>query len=263
MNRISVVIITKNEEENLSRCLDSVRWADEIIVVDSKSTDRTLEIAEQYGAKIFRPEWRGFGPAKQEGVRRAGGDWILSIDADEVVAPELAQEIKAVTLTDDGIIGYYMPRRTQFLGRWINHCGWYPGWVLRLFRKDSGDFDDALVHEKVIVKGNTARLKHDLLHYSFPTIDVYLEKQWEYAELGAQQAFRGGRRSGALAVVVRPLASFVKHYVLKRGFLDGIEGFLISALAAYYVMVKYAKLRNLAQQSKPMALEETNTDADN
>jgi len=249
MSRLSAVIITLNEEANLPRCLESVKWADEIVVVDSESTDRTIDIAREYRAVIHRPEWRGFGPAKREGVDKAAGEWILSIDADEEVTPELADEISEALNSGSDISGYYVPRRTQFLGRWIYHCGWYPDPVLRLFRKADGNFDDSPVHEQVVVKGKTGRLKRDLLHYSYPTLDSYFDKFNRYTGMAARKAFDQGRRAGVWDITVRPLACFVKHYFLKRGFLDGLEGLIISVLSACHVLTKYAKLRDLARRS--------------
>jgi glycosyltransferase involved in cell wall biosynthesis len=248
MSKLSVVIIARNEEANLPRCLDSVSWADEIVVVDNESTDRTLDIARQYGAKDFQSAWRGFGATKREGVNKATGEWILSIDADEVVPPELADEIRSALQNTDKIAGYYMPRRTSFLGRWIYHCGWYPDPVLRLFRKESGNFDESVVHEKVEIEGPTARLHNDLLHYSYPTLDSYFDKFNRYTRLAAEEAHRRGDRAGAYDIIVRPAACFVKHYFLRRGFLDGLEGLMISALSACYVLAKYAKLRDLARR---------------
>ncbi|MCX6834210.1 MAG: glycosyltransferase family 2 protein, partial [candidate division Zixibacteria bacterium] len=163
MKKLSVVIIACNEEASLPRCLESVRWAEEIIVGDSGSSDRTVEVARDLGAKLFSYEWRGFGPAKQGAVDRAEGEWILSLDADEEVTPELAMEIRTVLGRDDHNAGYYLPRRTEFLGRWMLHGGWYPDHVLRLFRKDRGSFTSAMVHETVIVDGPTVRLSNDLL----------------------------------------------------------------------------------------------------
>lgn len=248
MSRLSVVIITLNEGTNIRRCLESVKWADEIVIVDSQSTDRTLEIAGEYGAVIHRPEWRGFGPAKREGVGRATGEWILSIDADEEVTPELADEIKDAIVSSEGIAGYFMPRRTQFLGRWIYHCGWYPDPVLRLFRKSEGNFDSAPVHEKVQLNGKTGRLRQDLLHYSYPTLDSYFDKFNRYTRLAAEKALRDGRSAGAWDILVRPAACFVKHYFIKRGFMDGLEGLIISVLSSCHVLTKYVKLRDMARR---------------
>jgi len=245
---ISVVVITKNEEQNIGRCLESVKWADEIILVDSQSTDRTREIAGEYGARIYSPEWRGYGSAKREGVKQARGKWILSVDADEVVSPELVEEIKGVMQNSANRSGFYIPRRTNFLGRWIRHSGWYPDLVLRLFLKAKGNFDEAVVHEKVILDGETGCLKGDLLHYSYPNLEQYLEKFNRYTTLGAEEAFRQGKRSRWWDIVVRPPVAFIKHYISRQGFRDGLEGFIISVMSSIAVLVKYAKLRHLAKR---------------
>jgi glycosyltransferase involved in cell wall biosynthesis len=245
MNRLSVVIIAKNEEETLPRCLDSVCWADEIVVVDNRSTDRTSQIARERGAIVCSIDWPGFGPAKQAGVERASGEWILSIDADEVVSDALADEIKRVTTDSRDFDGFSIPRRTNFLGRWIYHGGWYPDRVLRLFRKARGRFDDAVVHEKVLLEGAQGLLYGELLHYSFPSLEHYFIKFNRYTTLGAEEAQRLGRSASWFDIVIRPPVSFLGQYIVHLGFLDGIEGFLVAALSAMAVMVKYAKLRNL------------------
>lgn len=245
MSRLSVVLITKNEERNLARALESVAWADEILVVDSHSEDKTAEIARRFGARVIETDWPGFGIAKQRAVDCANGEWVLSLDADEVVTPELAREIRSTIDGNGTTAGYVVPRRTNFLGRWIYHCGWYPDPVLRLFRKSHGRFDEAPVHEKVILDGPTGRLQGELLHYSYPSLELYLEKMNRYTTLGAEEAFRQGKRAGVSDIALRPLVAFVKHYVSKRGFQDGLEGFVLSVLSAISVMVKYAKLRHL------------------
>lgn len=248
MSTLSVVVITKNEEANLGRCLESVAFADELIVVDSQSTDRTQEIARAHNAGLIVIEWEGFGPAKQAGVDAATGDWILSIDADEELTGELAAEIKQVLSSAESADGYYIGRRTNFLGRWIYHCGWYPDRVLRLFRRGRGRFDGAVVHEKVMVDGEVGRLNGELLHYSYRTLDEYLIKFNRYTTLGAEEALRAGKRSGWVQIVLKPLASFFSHYVVRQGFRDGLEGFLISVLSSGAVLVKYAKLRDLRRR---------------
>ncbi len=248
MSKLSAVIITRNEEENLPRCLASVKFADEIVIVDSGSTDRTLDIAREYGARVCETEWRGFGLSKREGVSAANGDWVLSIDADEEVSSALAEEIQNAVRDSTSVAGYYIPRRTEFLGRWIMHSGWYPDPVLRLFRKDRGNFDEALVHEKVVLDGETGRLRHDLLHYCYPSLDDYFRKFNRYTSLAAREAHQNGRKVGVRHVVINPLVKFVKQYVVKGGFLDGLEGLLLAILSACYVMVKYAKTRDLARR---------------
>ncbi len=247
---LSVVMISKNEEGNIVRSLESVKWADEIILIDSQSEDRTVEIARELGAKVFSPEWKGYGPAKMEGVNRASHDWILSIDADEVVSPELAAEIKKIIAGNSEQVGYYVPRITMFLGRWIKHCGWYPDYVLRLFRKSHGNFDGAVVHEKVVVDGPTAHMTSELLHYSYVNLDDYFEKFNRYTTMGAEEAYRKGAAAGWFDLVVKPPVAFIKHFISKQGFRDGLEGFLISVLSSIAVMVKYAKLREMHKTGK-------------
>ena len=243
---MSVVIITLNEERNLPRCLRSVRWADEIIVVDAHSTDSTVEIAVEHGAQVIDHDWTGYGPAKQLGIDNAAGPWILSIDADEEVTPELAAEIQTAVSSPEAVAGYYMPRRTNFLGRWIGHCGWYPDHVLRLFQKSRGRSDGAVIHERFVVDGRTAYLKHDLLHHCYPDMETYLTKSNHYTTIGAEQAFARGKRTGLFDLTLRPAISFFRHYVLRQGFRDGFEGLMVSALSASAVFVKYAKLYKLS-----------------
>ncbi len=250
MPNLSAVVITRNEEANIRRCLLSLQIADEIIVVDSGSTDRTIEIAESLGAKVYLIEWKGYGPSKKEGVSKASGNWIISLDADEELSPELAKEISTEVLSETDISGYNIKRKTNFLGRWIYHCGWYPDYILRLFRKADGDFNESVVHEKVILNGRVGYLNGEILHYSYITIEQYFEKFATYTTLGAQQAYKSGKESRWYHIVFKPPVSFIKHYFIKLGFLDGLEGFIISAFSAMAVMVKYSKLRNLIKQGK-------------
>lgn len=245
MKKLSVVVITRDEEKNIRRCLESVSWADEIIVIDSHSTDRTTTIASDMGARVYSIAWQGFGHAKREGVDKARSDWILSLDADEVVSGELALEIKKVLENDTEYSGYYFTRKANFLGRWIYHCGWYPDPVLRLFLKSKGNFNNALVHEKAVVDGKCGRLKGELLHYSYSTMTGYLDKFNRYTTLGAEKAHSEGKKAGWFDLILKPPASFFKHYIVKQGFRDGWEGFLISILSATAVLVKYAKLREM------------------
>ncbi len=242
MIRLSAVIITKNEEANIGRCLLSVKFADEIIVIDSNSTDKTKEIAEKLGAKVFIHEWQGFGPAKRKGVELAAGEWILSIDADEEVPADLAREIQNKIVISNGVSAFYFKRKTLFLGRWILHCGWYPGYVLRLFQKKDGNFDNAIVHEKVEIKGRVEFLECDLLHYCYPDLETYLSKFNTYTTLGAQEALKSGRRASWFDIIIKPPVSFLMHYIVRQGFRDGLEGFILSVLSSIAVLVKYAKL---------------------
>lgn len=247
---LSVVIITKNEEKNIRRCLESVKWADEIVMIDSESTDGTVSIASEYGAKVFSPEWRGYGPAKQDGVARANGRWVLSLDADEVVSKELGAEVRDIVSNGSKFNGYYVTRKTNFLGRWILHCGWYPDHVLRLFKKSEGDFNDAVIHERAVVNDPVGYLRGEILHYCYPTLELYLDKFNHYTTIGASEAFRKRKRAGVFAIMIKPMASFVRHYFVKQGFRDGLEGFVLSVMSSVAVLVKYMKLRNLYRNNE-------------
>ncbi len=249
MCRISAVVITKNEQANIGRCLNSLRWVDEIILIDSSSEDKTCEIAGQFGAKIFQNRFNGYGPAKALGVAKATGEWILSVDADEEITPQLAAEIKNVIKSDLKIAGYKIPRRTFFLGRWIEFSKWSPDYVLRLFRRSSGNFDQSEVHEEVVIEGAIKYLKNVILHYSYPSGMKYREKMEHYSKLGAEKIIRQGQKYSLLSLIFNPIASFYRHYIFGAGFLDGMHGFLIGILSAFGVMKKYQKLRLLAKKA--------------
>ena len=245
MSRISCVIITYNESRNIRRCLESVSWADEIVVVDSHSTDDTRDIAATFTERIHRLKWSGFGPAKEYARDRATGDWILSVDADEVVPEKLKEEIQRVTESQQSLDGYLLPRRSNFLGRWIGHGGWYPDLVLRLFRKEKGRFTERVVHEEAKVSGSIGRLKCDLLHYTDPDFDHYLKKLNRYTSLDALQLFREGKEAGVLDIFFRPILTFVKMYFFKRGFLDALPGLILAISSSFHVFSKYVKLWHL------------------
>lgn len=242
---LSVVLIAKNEAERLDACLDSVQWADEIVVVDSGSSDATREIALRYTDKVFDIPWRGFGPQKQAAVDLASNDWILNIDCDERVTPDLAAEIRAILASDSIMGAYSVPRRT-FLGtREIRRCGWYPDRTIRLFDRRGARFSDSLVHERVVTDGPVAHCRGHLLHYSFSGIGPLLTKLNHYSDLSARQMFEQGRRCTLFDLTVRPLFAFFKTYLLRLGVLDGIEGLEISTTTALLTFVKYVKLREL------------------
>jgi glycosyltransferase involved in cell wall biosynthesis len=218
---------------------------DEIVVVDSESTDKTVEIARSFNAKVFNPEWKGFGPAKQYALDQATSDWILSVDADEEVSFTLKNEILQLLEKEPPCGGYCLPRKTQFLGRWILHSGWYPDYVLRLFRRSSGHFTSALVHEKIEVDCKTGRLHNPLMHYSYPTLEDYTRKFDQYSSLGAQELYRAGKKFSPSSLVFKPPLSFLRKFVLQKGWRDGWEGFLIAYLTSTGTLLKYAKLRSL------------------
>ncbi|MEE9441691.1 MAG: glycosyltransferase family 2 protein [candidate division Zixibacteria bacterium] len=255
--KISAILITKNEEANLERCLQSVSWADEIVIVDSHSTDQTIEIAQKFDARIFSPEWTGFGQAKQFALDKATGGWVLSIDADEEISFTLKNEILQLLEKDPPHDGYFIPRKTQFLGKWILFSGWYPDFVLRLFKKSTGRFTDVLVHEKVEVDGPTGKLHNPMMHYSYPTLEDYLRKLDQYSTLGAEELFKRGRKCSPYYLAIKPPFSFLRKFIIQKGWRDGWEGFLIAYLTSTGTLLKYAKLRSMyieAQKSKRMAM---------
>lgn len=241
MPTLSVILITKNEANNLRRALDSIKFADEIIINDSGSTDGTLEIAQTYGCLIIQSEFAGFGAAKQLALAAAKSDWVLSLDADEEIDPVLMSSIKqAITSTD--CKGYTLNRKSQFLGRWMLHSGWYPDYLPRLFRRDCGRFTPDSVHERIKIDGTLGKLEGHILHYTDPDIEHYLEKLNRYTSLSADTLHEQGRRFKVLDVVLKPPAAFIKMYILKSGFLDGIQGLLLALLSSFHVLCKYAKL---------------------
>ncbi|MEA1981791.1 MAG: glycosyltransferase family 2 protein [candidate division Zixibacteria bacterium] len=248
--KISAVIITKNEEKNITRCLESLKWVDEIIVVDSESTDKTVEIAKSFNAKIVSPIWEGYGKAKNSGVDAACGEWILSVDADEELSEKLKVEIKEIINNSDACDGYYLKRKTKFMGQWILHCGWYPDYILRLFKKSKGRFDDKVIHERVIVMGTTGKTNGELLHYSYESLEQYFEKFNRYTTISAKEEFSKGTKVGVVKLFIKTFAAFVKHYIIKLGLLDGTVGFVISVLSAKAVFVKYSKLMELIKKEK-------------
>ena len=239
---LSVVIITFNEEANVGALLESVRQAEERIVLDCGSTDGTLEIARSYGAKTFTQEWKGYSAQKNSAIEKASGDWVLSLDADEVVEPELMEEILRIAEQNPLVNGYYIPRKNYFLGRWIRHGGFYPDRKLRLFRRGQGRFVDRPVHEVAEVTGPTGTLNHALIHNAYPTLEGYIEHMNRYSSLGADFAVGQGRgRFSLLNIVVNPLATFIYNYFFRLGLLDGREGLLLHLYHSAYVSWKYAK----------------------
>lgn len=244
---ISVILITKNEAALIRQALDSVAWANEIVVVDSGSTDGTVEICREYTDKVFVTDWPGFGPQKNRALGHATGDWVLSIDADEQVTPELAQEIRAAIAVPTAD-AYRLPRLSSFCGRFMRHSGWWPDEVLRLFRRGKGHFSDDRVHERVIADGRVQALRGLLLHYSYRSLDQLLDKVNHYSREGALARHERGKQAGLGTAIGHGLWAFVRTYLLRRGFLDGAEGFIVAvsnAEASYY---RYLKLMYLNRE---------------
>ncbi len=247
---LSVTVITKNEEANIARCLASVRWADEIVVVDSGSTDRTVEIARQFTPHVHVEAWRGFGPQKNLAVSRTTGDWILSLDADEWVSNELREALRAAAQSGSPHDAWSMPRSSIFCGRIMRHSGWWPDFVTRFFRRGKAQFSDDLVHERLVVRGTTGKLNAPLLHETYRDLDQVIEKMNLYSQLAAQSLHARGRRSSLPAAVARGLWAFIRVYVLRAGFLDGREGFMVAVATAESTYYRYLKLMYLAEAAR-------------
>lgn len=236
----SVVIVTKNEEMNIKDALDSAKDSAEIIVLDSYSTDRTVEICRRYTDKVFQREWQGYSRQKQAAVNMAAGPWILILDADERLTSELRKEI-ADAVNENKYDGFYIPRKNFFIGKWIKHSGWWPDYTLRLFKKDAGSLEEREVHEKVIVKGSVSHLKNPLEHYTYDSISDYLRKMGNYSTLAAKELKKNGVTPNPLDLIFRPFFTFIKMFFLRLGFMDGMHGLILAVLYSYYTFLKYAK----------------------
>jgi len=239
---LSVVVITRDEEAAIGRCLDSVRWADEIVVLDSGSTDRTVEVARERGARVeVSADWPGFGPQKNRALALARCDWVLSLDADEWVPEDLAAEIRAAIAAPEGRVGFELPRSSSFCGREMRHSGWWPDYILRLFRRGAARFSDDIVHERVLVNGVTGRLKHPLRHESFTSLHEVVDKMNRYSTAGATMRMGRGKGGSLGGAVAHGLWAFVRTFVLRAGFLDGREGFVLAVANAEGTYYRYLK----------------------
>jgi glycosyltransferase involved in cell wall biosynthesis len=238
--RLSAIIITKNEEANIAACLDGLAFCDERIVVDAGSTDATLAIATAKGARVVSHDWRGFGPQKNFALSLAQGEWVLSIDADERVSSALAREIERA-IAEGRADGYEIPRLSSFVGREMHHSGWFPDHVLRLFRRGKARFSDDLVHERVVCEGPVARLTEQLQHISVTRLEEALSRIDRYSSAGAEMLIAAGRRVSFLSGITHGLWSFFRAYVLRLGFLDGREGFLLAVANAEGTYYRYMK----------------------
>ena len=246
---LSVIVITKNEESVIRRCLDSVRWADEIVVVDSGSTDRTVAICRDLGAKVtVTPDWPGFGPQKNRALELATGEWVLSIDADEWVPPGLAQELRSAIAQPGGRVAFELPRLSTFCGRFMRHSGWWPDYVPRLFRRGSGRFSDDLVHERLVLDAPVGRLQAVLIHETLSTLEELLAKINDYSTAGAAMLHAKGRSASLTKAVLHAIWAFLRTYVFRAGFLDGREGFMVAVSTAEGVYYRYLKLMLLSRK---------------
>jgi glycosyltransferase involved in cell wall biosynthesis len=250
---ISVAIVAMDEEANIGRTLASVSWADEIVLVDSGSKDRTCEIAREHGARVTVEPWRGYIAQKQYAIDLCTKDWLLLLDADEEISPGLAEEIRAAIADPNAVSGYCLPRKNLFLGRWIRHGGFYPDPKLRLFRRGQGFVTGHDPHDRCELKPEvpprTRHFRNAMVHYTYPNLSLYIGHMNRYSSLGAELAVAKGHRSFSFAdIVLRPLAAFVYNYFVRLGFLDGREGLLLHLYHAVYVSWKYAKAWELSNK---------------
>lgn len=244
---LSLIVITKNESRKIARCLSSVPFAQQIVVVDSGSTDGTREIAESLGAEVIQtPDWPGFGPQKNRALDLAQASWVLSLDADEFLSPQLQAEIEAVLKAPQFDV-YEFPRLSSYCGQFMRHSGWYPDHVLRLFRRGQARFSDEVVHERLIAQGRVGRLRSPLMHESFDRIEDVLSKLNSYSSAGAQKLAAAGQTASLRKAVFRGCWAFFRTYILRRGFLDGRRGFLLAVSNAEGTYYRYVKLWLLGQ----------------
>ncbi|MCL4500506.1 MAG: glycosyltransferase family 2 protein [Deltaproteobacteria bacterium] len=243
--RLSVIIIALNQENNIGPCLESVRFADEIVVVDTGSADHTVEVAKAAGARVVATSWQGFAGTKNFALDQARGDWVFSLDTDERVPEALRDEILAVVAADGPVNGYRVPRKNYFGGRWIRHLGWYPDHTLRLWRRKQGRFREREVHEEVEVQGTVGVLRTPLDHFTYRDLEEYATRQDLYARLAAREMFLQGRRPRPLEVWWRPFFTFLKLYFFKQGFREGALGLALAKAGSRYNFLKYHYLREL------------------
>jgi glycosyltransferase involved in cell wall biosynthesis len=248
---VSAIVITKNEEAVIGRCLESVQWADEIIVVDSGSTDRTVEIARQRHARtVITPDWPGPGPQRNRAIDHATADWILALDADEWVTPELREEILNVVRDPGDHIGYRIPRLSSYCGRRMRHGGWWPDYVSRLFKRGCARFGGGIVHDHLVPDGPLGRLRNPLLHEAITDLDDMLLKLNSYSSWGAQTLHENGRHAGLSTALGHGAWTFLKTYLFRAGFLDGREGFMLAVSNAEGAYYKYLKLMLMGRRDQ-------------
>jgi glycosyltransferase involved in cell wall biosynthesis len=251
--RCSVTIITLNEEKNLRECLESVRWADEVVIVDSGSTDGTLVIAQEFGCKVIRNPWPGMREQKNLASAAAEGPWILNLDADERMSKELQAEVQE-HLANPKFDGYSFPRKNIFLGKWMRYGGWYPDATLRLFRKTQGKFGGINPHANIELPSGTRvlTLKHPLVHFTYYTLQQYVGKQYTYADAAARELFASGRLTSVsrVRIFVKTFWKFIETYLIKRGFLDGTHGLIAALGATFGAYLKQARIWELAREAR-------------
>ena len=244
--KITATIITANEERNIARAVESLRCCDEILILDSGSTDRTVELAENLGARVVEGGWRGYAGQKNHAAEQAEHDWILSLDADEALSESLEAEILALKKTEPSFDGYTMPRMANYLGRWILHSGWYPDRKVRLYHRAKGKWVGDFVHESVMVNGKVGHLDSNILHFTCESLSEHVKTMDRYTTLAAQELVARKERVSTVRLIAHPPWTFLKSYFLQRGFQDGLEGLIIAYMAAFYTFLKYSKTRNMS-----------------
>ena len=248
---VSAIVVCFNEEKNIGDCLESLRWCDEIVVVDSFSTDRTVEIARQYTDRVIQRPWAGYRDQKAFAHSQTTKQWVILVDSDERVTPELRDEIQRALDGDGGrYMGYAVPRLVFYLGRWWRRGGWYPDYDVRLFRRDKATWGGADPHEKILVDGAVRRLKHPLHHFSYRNIDDHMQRINRFTSISSRELRKEGGRWRLADALLRPAFRFFRSYILKRGFMDGFAGFYVAVTAAVYVFLKYAKLWEIERDEK-------------
>jgi glycosyltransferase involved in cell wall biosynthesis len=243
--KITATIITLNEERNIARAIESLRCCNEILVVDSGSADRTVELAEKHGARVVESPWPGYATQKNYAAEKASNDWILSIDADEVVSEALDAEIWQLKRNGATYDAYTMPRLAQYLGRWILHCGWYPDRKIRLYDRRKAKWTGKFVHESLQVSGRIGHLESNLLHFTCDSLSEHLKTMDRYTTLAAEELVSQKTKVRLRHMIFDPAWTLTRTYFLQRGFLDGLEGLTIAYMAAFYTFLKYAKARNM------------------
>ena len=258
---IAAIVVALNEEDKIADCLDSLSFVNDIIVVDSGSTDRTVEICKAKGARVFHNEWKGYIEQKNFALGLADHEWTLSLDADERVSAALRREI-IEEMKNPKADGYKIPRLAYYINRWIYHCGWFPDRKLRLFRRNMGRWTGENPHDRVeVITGNTAVMKGIIYHLSFEDVAAHVRTLNDFSTIGAVERLKKGKRSGVFSAAFRPFFTFTKMYILKMGFMDGIPGFIVSGLSAYHVFSKYWKVMEFLENADSKALEAAEKDA--
>jgi len=250
MQPISATLITHNEERNIAGALQSLSWADDIVVVDGGSSDATLPICRRFAARVFHRDWTGYADQKNYAVEQARHDWIFSLDADERSSPELCAEIQDLATAGFSADGYRIPRAAFFMDRWIRHGDWYPDYQLRLFDRRHGRWEGGWVHESFKTSGKTGTLKGEIHHYTYRSLSDYLKRLETYSTLAALDYQQRGKTSTPLKLLGDPAAAFLKAYLFRRGFMDGLPGFMVAVMGSVSVFFKYAKLHELQRKSR-------------